>query len=300
MSIRTAQHPPGSGAGSDRLGFAIAVICFASLTFSMMVACVKLLGAGYSPLQVLLMRYVFGLGLALPLLWREGSRLWRTDRPAGHVIRAIYGLLSTIAIFYAVTRMPIATVTAISFAMPLFLTVLSVPLLGESVGWRRATAAAVGFGGVLIIVQPGAGLNWIALVALAGAFFYAMAVVAIRQLSRREPASRIFFLYALANIVVAGAAMPFVWVSPSLQDWLIFAAVGGLGAVAQYAFLTGYRHAPATVLAPFDYTQILFALAVGYIAWGEVPAEASFFGGAIIVASGAYIWWRERQLVRRR
>lgn len=284
--------------GENRLGFGIAALCFAALTFSMMIACVKLLGPDYSPLQVLLMRYVFGLAFCLPLFWREGSGLWRSERPWGHVIRAIYGLLSTFAMFYAVTRMPIATATAISFAMPLFLTVLSVPLLGESVGWRRATAAAVGFGGVLIIVQPGVDLNWIALVALGGAFFYAMAVVAIRQLTLREPASRIFFLYAIANIVVAGAAMPFVWVTPSLQDWLVFAGVGALGAIAQYAFLIAYRQAPAMVLAPFDYTQILFALAIGYFAWGEVPAAASFLGGSIIIGSGIFIWWRERRLAR--
>ena len=88
-----------------------AALCFAALTFSMMVACVKLLGSGYSPMQVLLMRYVFGLAFCLPLFWREGSALWRTERPMGHVIRAIYGLLSTFAMFYAVTRMPIATAT---------------------------------------------------------------------------------------------------------------------------------------------------------------------------------------------
>lgn len=289
--------PPEDG---TRLGFAIGLICFAALMFAAMFACVKLLGSGYSPLQVLLMRYGFGLALSLPLLWRDGSALWRTDRPFGHVVRACYGLISTFAMFYAVTRMPIATVTAISFAMPLFLTVLSVPMLGESVGWRRVLAAFVGFGGVLLIVNPGSNLNLIALIALAGAFFYAMAVVAIRQLSRREPANRIYFLYALANITVTGAAMPWVWVTPSLEDWLIFLLIGALGAVAQYGFLVAYRYAPATVLAPFDYSQILFALAIGYIAWGETPAMQSFGGGAIIIASGLYIWWRERRLARRR
>jgi drug/metabolite transporter (DMT)-like permease len=288
-----------TGAGETRLGFGIVCLCFASLTFAMMIACVKQLGAGYSPLQVLLMRYAIGLAISLPFLWRQGSVLWRTDRPVGHAVRALYGLVATFAAFYAVTRMPIATATAISFAMPLFLTVLSVPLLGESVGWRRVVAAAVGFGGVLIIVRPGADLNWVALIALGGAFFYAMAVVAIRQLTRREPASRIFVLYALANIVVAGATMPWVWVMPSLRDWLLFLAIGALGAIAQFAFLIAYRQAPATVLAPFDYTQILFALAVGYFAWGEVPLSTSFVGGAIIVASGVFIWWRERQLARR-
>lgn len=292
--------PPSAPDDGSRLGFGIAMICLAALTFAAMFACVKLLGSGYSPLQVLLMRYGFGLTFSLPLLWRAGPALWRTDRPLGHVIRAGYGLVSTFAMFYAVTRMPIATATAIGFAMPLFLTMLSVPMLGEAVGWRRVVAALVGFGGVLLIVNPGRDLNLIALVALAGAFFYALAVVAIRQLSRREPANRIYFLYALANIGVTGAAMPWVWVTPSLEDWLVFALVGALGAAAQYAFLIAYRHAPATVLAPFDYTQILFALAIGYIAWGETPAAQSFLGGTIIVASGLYIWWRERRLARRR
>ena len=126
-----------SADGGSRLTFAIFVICCASLTFSMMLACVKLLGDGYSPFQVLLMRYVFGLGLSLPLLWREGADLWRTPKPMGHAVRALYGLASTFAIFFAVTRMEIATVTAISFAMPLFLVFLSMPMLGERVGpWR--------------------------------------------------------------------------------------------------------------------------------------------------------------------
>ena len=291
----------GSGYSADvgqRLTFAIVAICCASLTFSMMLACVKLLGAGYSPFQVLLMRYIFGLALSLPLIWRDGAALWQTERPMGHVIRALYGFASTFAIFFAVTRMEIAPVTAISFAMPLFLVFLSVPMLGEKVGWRRATAAFVGFGGVLIIVDPGSDLNWVALIALAGTLFYAMAVAAIRQLSRHEPANRIFFIYAVANIVVAGAAMPWFWVTPSLEDWLIFIMVGAFGAGAQYAFLIGYRYAPATVLAPFDYTQILFALAIGYLAWGETPTEQAFIGGAIIVASGLFIWWREQRLAK--
>lgn len=285
--------------GENRLGFAIATLIFGGLTFSMMFACVKLLGAGYSPLQVLLMRYGIGLALVLPFIWRAGSGLWRSERPFSHLIRASYGLGSTFLMFYAVTRMPIATVTAIGFAMPLFLTVLSMPLLKEPVGWRRTTAAIVGFGGVLLIVNPGSDLNWIALAALGGAFFYAMAVVAIRQLSRHEPVSRIFFLYATCNIVVTGAAMPWVWVTPTWADWGIFLAIGALGAAAQYAFLVAYRYAPATVLAPFDYTQILFALAIGFFAWGETPLPQSFLGGAVIMASGIFIWWRERRLARR-
>lgn len=287
------------GPEASRLGIAIGLICFAALTFSVLFAIVKLLGSGYSPLQVLLMRYGIGLAVSLPFLWRSGPSLWQTHRPFGHAIRAFYGLASTFCLFYAVTRMPIATATAISFAMPLFLTMLSMPLLKEPVGWRRVTAAIVGFGGVLIIVNPGGGLNWVAMIALLGTFFYAMAVVSIRQLSREEPANRIYFLYAIANISVTGAAMPWVWVTPPLEDWVLFILIGVLGAFAQYGFLIAYRHAPATVLAPFDYTQILFALAIGYFVWDETPLPQSFLGGAIIVGSGIFIWWRERRLARR-
>lgn len=282
-----------------QVGRAIALVCLAALTFSMLFACVKFLDGRYPPMQVLLLRYAIGLALSLPLVLRAGHAAWRTQRPFGHAVRAAYGLISTVILFYAVSRMPLATVTAISFSMPLFLTALSVPLLGERVGWRRASATAAGFLGVLIVVNPDGALNWVAALALASALFYALAVIAVRQLSSSEPAVRIYVYYCVANILVCGAAMPWLWVWPTATDWAVFTLIGALGAVAQYCFLSAYRIAPAAIIAPFDYAQILFALMLGYLVWAELPTAQSFIGGAVIVASGLYIWRRETLLARK-
>lgn len=283
----------GSAATPHRVGLAIGLVCLSSLTFAVMFAGVKFLDGRYSPLQVLLLRYAIGFVVSLPLVLRAGRRAWSTDRPIAHGIRALYGLVSTVLIFYAVTRMPLATVTALSFSMPLFLTILSMPLLGETVGWRRATATIVGFAGVLIVVDPGGELSWVALAALTSALFYALAVTAVRQLSTTEPAVCIYVYYSLANVAVCSLAMPWLWITPTSVDWGVFLVIGALGAGAQYCFLVAYRNAPASIIAPFDYSQILFALAIGYVVWDELPTAQSFTGGAIIVASGIFIWWRE-------
>jgi len=279
-----------------RVGFAIGLVCLAAFTFAILFALVKGLDGRFHPMQVLLMRHGIGFALSLPFVLRAGRQAWVTDRPGAHALRAVYGLVSTVLLFYAVAHMPLATATAISFSMPLFLTLLSMPLLGERVGWRRATATVVGFGGVLIVVDPGGGLGQAALAALASAVFYALAVIAVRQLGRTEPAARVYVYYCLANIVVCGLAMPWLWVQPAPEDWAIFLGIGALGAAAQYCFIMAYRSAPATIIAPFDYAQIPFALAIGWLVWRELPLTQSFLGGAIIVASGLYIWRRESRL----
>ena len=284
----------------QRVGLAIGLVCVSSFTFAVMFAGVKYLDGRYSPLQVLLLRYGIGFLVSLPLVLRAGRRAWVTDRPVAHGIRALYGLISTVLIFYAVTQLPLATVTALSFSMPLFLTMLSMPLLGERVGWRRATATAVGFAGVIVVVNPGGELNWIAVLALVSALFYALAVTAVRQLSTSEPAVCIYVYYSLANVVVCAIAMPWLWIPPTTVDWLVFLFIGSLGAGAQYCFLVAYRSAPASIIAPFDYSQILFALLIGYLVWSELPTAQSFIGGTIIVGSGIYIWWRESRLAAAR
>lgn len=291
---------PAISTPEHRVGLAIGLVCLSSFTFALMFAGVKFLDGRYSPLQVLLLRYAIGLLVSLPLVLRAGRRAWTTSRPMAHGIRALYGLVSTVLIFFAVTRMPLATVTALSFSMPLFLTMLSMPLLGEKVGWRRATATAVGFAGVLIVVDPGGELSWVALLAITSALFYALAVTAVRQLSTSEPAVCIYVYYSLANVVICGLAMPWLWTPPTVVDWGVFLLIGALGAGAQYCFLVAYRNAPASIIAPFDYSQILFALLIGFLVWGELPTAQSFLGGAIIVGSGIFIWWRESRLAARR
>ena len=283
----------------DNIGRAIAVVCAAGFTFSLMFTAVKLLDGRYSPFQILLLRYGIGFAISLPWLVRIGRPAIQTHRPLAHVVRAAYGLLSTISLFFAVNHLPLGTVTALSYSMPIFLTALSWPMLGEVVGWRRATATVIGFFGVVIIVDPSSDTNIYAIAAAASAVFYALAAISIRQLSKSETTSCIYVLYNLANIVVCGALMPWFWVAPTMEDWIIFFCIGFLGAAAQLGFLIAYRSAAASIIAPFDYLQILFLILIGYLIWGEIPRTQSLLGGSLIVASGLYIWARERKLAAR-
>ncbi len=288
--------PPPFPPVPDNVGRAILIVCIAGFTFWILFAMVKLLDGRYSPFQILLLRYGIGFGLSLPWLIRIGRPAVRTRRPAAHIVRAGYGLLSTVSLFYAVNHLPLGTVTALSYSMPLFVTALSWPMLGEPVGWRRTTATLIGFAGVLIIVNPGSDMNFCAVAAAASALFYALGAISIRRLSRSETTACIYVFYNVANIVVCGALMPWLWVEPTGQDWLIFLGIGLLGAGAQLGFLTAYRGAAASIIAPFDYLQIPFLLLIGYVVWDETPRTQSFAGGIIIIASGLYIWFRERRI----
>lgn len=281
---------------SHRIGLGILLVSVSALGFAAMMAFIKHLDGRYSPMQLLFIRYGMGMILFLPIIWKAGREAWVTTKPAGHVTRAVYGLVSTLISFYVITKIPLATATTISFSMPLFLTLLSVPLLGEAVGWRRTAATLFGFTGILIIANPGGEPNPYMVLALGGAFLYAMAVTSVRKLSRTEPSIRIYVYYSMASVLIAGVTMPWLWVWPDGPDLMILLTIGVLGTVSQYWFLMAYRYAPATVIAPFDYTRLPFALGLGFFIWGELPSNWAFLGGAIIVASGFYIWWRERRL----
>jgi len=124
-------------------------------------------------------------------------------------------------------------------------------------------------------------------------------VVAVRKLSHSEPSIRIYVWYSLANVAFTGVAMPYVWIWPDLSDGLFLLGIGLLGTVSQYWFLMAYRYASATIIAPFDYVRLPFALALGYFIWNELPTNWAFVGSAIIIGSGIYIWWREKSLAAR-
>ena len=183
--------------------------------------------------------------------------------------------------------MPLADLTATQFVMPLFLTVLSVPLLGEAVGWRRATATIIGFGGVLVMLDPAGvgagGAGAVYLVAIASAFLYALAAIAMRQLGATEPAVRTAFYFTAVSAVAGAIGCLFEWADPTPREWLLLIGAGLVGGAGQYALVAAYAKAPATIIAPFDYSQLIWATALGFLVWGETPA-AHVFAGALVVA----------------
>lgn len=290
-------RPSANQTTPQSIAIGVGAALIASLTFSVSFALIKELGPEIPTAQIMLFRMSVGLLLLLPLLLRAPAGILRTTRPGGHLKRIAVGATSMAMIYWAAPRMPLADLAATQFVMPLFLTLLSMPLLGEMVGWRRATATVVGFSGVIVMLKPsGAGfatLDTAYVVALGSAFFYALAAIAMRQLGRTEPALRTTIYFSAVAAIAGGIGCLFDWVDPTPRQWLLLIAMGLAGGCGQYALVTAYVRAPATIVAPFDYSQIIWAAILGYVFWAEAPDTQGFLGAAIVAGAGLYIFRRE-------
>jgi drug/metabolite transporter (DMT)-like permease len=266
--------------------------------FGIMDAAVKWLGATYPTMQIVFFRSLFAFVPLVFLIFSHGSiKALRVTRPLGHVVRSLVGLAAMTIFFYAYSVMPLADVVAIGFAAPLFITALSIPLLGESVGVRRWTAVVVGFVGVLIMVNPGAGMfDPLAIIPLIGTVFYSLAIIFVRKLSRTETNVSIVFYFSLTATVVAAAFLPFHWVTPNLPDLALLVGVGLLGGLAQITMTNAFRAAAVSIIMPFEYLVMAWAAGLGYLIWDEVPGLNIWIGVAIVAASGLYIVYREAHL----
>jgi drug/metabolite transporter (DMT)-like permease len=190
----------------------------------------------------------------------------------------------------------LANATALGYAAPMFITILAIPLLGETVRIYRWSAVIAGFIGVLLVVHPDSGgMSVGALIALGGALATAFAMIAIRKMADTEPNVAIVFYFTLTGTVVGAATLPFNGVWPDLADVHILVTIGLIGGIAQILMTRAYQMAPASVIAPFDYASLVFALSLGLVVWGEFPAPIELVGTAIIVGSSLYIAFRERQ-----
>ena len=274
---------------------AIANIAVSIALFSSMDAVVKWLSADYSIVQLLFFRSFFALvPLAILLRQTGGWSELKTARPGLQVARSVVGLVSMGAFFFAFAAMPLADAVAIAFAGPLFLTLLSIPFLGERVGPRRWAAVIVGFLGVLLIARPGAGIFGLsALFPLVGALGFAVAMILVRHLSTTDSNAAIVFYHALICLLVTGLALPFYWTTPAPADWLPLIALGVVGGTAQIFMTRAFRLGEATVVAPFKYISIVFAILLGYLFFDDVPDAWTLAGAVVVIASGLYILHRE-------
>ncbi|HZH25721.1 MAG TPA: DMT family transporter [Azospirillaceae bacterium] len=279
-----------------RIRHGIFCIVVAVSTFATMDVLIKLLGAGYSPWQIHFVRVLFAWLPFLYVLRRDGGLpALRTGRIGLHLVRAVIGMLTFVSYAYAFQILPLVDVYAISFASPLLMTLLAVPMLGEAFGWRRGVAICVGFLGVLVVLRPTTGtLTGPMMVPLAGTLLYCLSMILGRLLSRTDTNAAILFYLNVVGLITSSTAMLFIgqWpVEPS--DWVLFAGIGLLGSVAQILQLQAFRLAPPSVVSPFQYLAILWGLGFGWFLFGEWPDGWSLFGSVIIVASGLYILWRE-------
>ena len=274
----------------------LAALCFAGMN-----GVIRYLATDLHPFVLAFFRNFFGLAFMLPWILRSRGAGLKTDRLGLHFIRALIGLTAMLGWFWALVHMPMAEAVALNFTMPLFTTLLAIPLLGEVVRLRRWAATIVGFLGVLVIIRPGAeAISDTALIVLVVSVFMAGAGVAIKMLSRTESNNAIVaYMVVFMTPMSLGPAL-YVWTTPSWSalPWLI--ALGAFATLAHQCLTRAFRATDASALMPFDYARLPFTALIAYLAFGQVVDIWTWVGGGIIAAAGLYIAHREVVLGRAR
>jgi drug/metabolite transporter (DMT)-like permease len=286
------------------LGIALKVA--STLVFTGMATLIKLVSARYPIGELTFFRSFFALiPVAAWVGWREFPFIFRTTRFSGHVIRSIAGATAMFCGFTALSLLPIANATAIGYASPLMTVVFAVFLLGEKVHIYRWSAVAVGLFGVLVILSDyvgpeaadtsrgsllGAGF------AIAGAITGALAATQTRSLTRIEPAATIVVYFSTLTAVFSLVSLPFGWVVPNAIDMVALVGAGIFGGVGQVLLTQSYRFGDASLIAPFDYTSMIWALTVSLLIFGTWPSAIMLIGTAIVIAAGLFVIWREGRL----
>jgi drug/metabolite transporter (DMT)-like permease len=276
------------------------------LVFTMMNALIKEVGPTYPTGEVVAFRSIFALIPLVPFLaWQGalGSAL-KTARPLGHVLRGGVGVIAMYLNFAAIARLPLADATAIFYAAPIFTVVLAALILHERVRIYRWSAVAVGFVGVILTLLPHLGEGATndaqqalgAVLSLTAAIVAAFAMIQVRRLTETEPTGSIVLYFTLVSAAIGLATLPFGWLIPTPRELAMLVSIGILGGIAQICLTQSYRLGDASLIAPFEYASILFALLIGYLAFGEVPVPLVLLGAAIVVAAGIFVVLRESKL----
>jgi drug/metabolite transporter (DMT)-like permease len=233
--------------------------------------------------------------MLLPLIVMGRLGALKPVRIGMHLMRGVLMLLVLITFVYAVRALSLADAYAIFLAAPLIVTALSVPLLGEHVGWRRWLAICVGLAGVITMLHPTAAslVSLGAIAALLSATGYAFNAIALRVITRTDTtASVVFWMIGLMTVLAIIIAAP-RWIPIRNDDWILLAAIGVFSAIAQHLLTEAFRSAPPSVVAPFEYTALLWGILIDRFVWGVFPTSRVYIGGSVVIASGLYLIWRE-------
>ena len=279
----------------DRPIVAITMVLFAMLIFVTTDGAAKYLSTSISAQQIVHVRYGTIVLIMLPFLLRSRSGSFRTSRPFLHIARGLLLLTSSILFVFALRDLPLELCTAIGFVAPFYVTALSIPFLGEQVGMRRWAAVIVGFVGVIVILQPGgATFQWAMLLPLASALCWAIGLIITRLMRGTELAVAILFYSSLVGFLAATPLALPLWKSPTNFEWVLLVGLGGLNAVGQYLVIRAFMLASASMLAPFSYASIVWAVLIGFVVFDSVPNSTTIIGTVILIGAGIYVWHRER------
>jgi drug/metabolite transporter (DMT)-like permease len=279
----------------DQIGVAISYLMFGVTAGLGLDLTAKWLLADYALEQFVFLRSIFGvLIFVCSARWYGGIGSLRTNCWRCHLLRTVLATGAMFGFFFGLSRMPLVNALTITFTAPLIVTAMSAPFLGEHVGWRRWLAVTIGFVGVLFVLRPGAGMFTPAALALIlASFCYAALAISARKLAGSESSFSLAVYVVTGPLLVSAFILPGNYTAPDLSGWLFFVLAGLCSALAWVGIIGGYRRAPPSILAPFEYTALVGAALAGYWIWDEVPDGWVVAGGLIIIGSGLYIVHRE-------
>jgi drug/metabolite transporter (DMT)-like permease len=286
---------PTAGNPLHGIGFVILM----TITFSSLDASAKYFTTEL-PLWVLLWgRYFFNfLFVALFFLRGAPAEIIHTRNIKLQILRSILLVASTLTFWLALMFLPLADCTVILFVSPLLVTMLAAPLLGERVDRHRWAAVILGFVGMMVVMRPGFTIfDWVSILPLITAFFYAGVQISTRILGRTEGALTTLLYSSAGGVIICTIGVLFFWVTPSIEQWLVLGLMGFLGALGHYLMIKAYKIAPASLLVPFDYTTLIWATILGFAVFGDLPDTWTVLGAIIIMSSGLYLIRRESRLI---
>ena len=285
--------------GDSRAGLAsaqgIAYMCGWAFVVTVQDAAIKWVAPHYPPGEVIFLRGFVTLLTTIPFVWRSGGlQALRTQRIGAHALRAALFMVSMIFFILSVRVMPLVDAITLTFTGPLFVTALAVPLLAEKVGWRRALAVVAGFIGVVVMMRPTeATLNVAVLLPVASALACAVRDLLTRKMTFTETSIAIVFHSNIGVCILGLATLPFGWTMPTPEHALLLLFTGSILALSEFFLVQSLRLGEVSVVMPFKYTMVVWAVVLGYWMWGDVPDAFTAVGAAFVIGSGIYILHRE-------
>lgn len=249
---------------------------------------------GTSTITIVLVRFIFSILIIAPFLFRLRVDAVKTKQLPRHILNAILRVIAIFSTYYAYANLPLAFAASIGFTGPMITIMLAILILREKVGLQKWIAVIIGYGGVLIMMQPEHYAATLAIiVALLANLWSSLAKIVTKEITRQDSTLQIMLYTNVLSLIIAGIAAGYLWVTPPKSDWLFILLIGLMGSLSQFSYLKALDKGQVSLIAPFEYTRLLFAIPIGLVFFNEIPTIHAIIGSTLIITASAYLMWRE-------